>query len=94
MNNMLMIYRILEIAPAAKDMFSFLRDSDEVPHNNPKLKAHAVKVFKMVYLTFFFLERIKTFLFDSNRKIYILQYNYCLKLLSKIQNRFLKFRWK
>ncbi|XP_062091930.1 non-symbiotic hemoglobin 2 [Humulus lupulus] len=38
---------ILEIAPAAKNMFSFLRDSDEVPQNNPKLKAHAVKVFKM-----------------------------------------------
>ncbi|KNA15929.1 hypothetical protein SOVF_093930 [Spinacia oleracea] len=38
---------ILEIAPAAKNMFSFLRDSDEIPHNNPKLKAHAVKVFKM-----------------------------------------------
>ncbi|KAF2318441.1 hypothetical protein GH714_007666 [Hevea brasiliensis] len=28
-------------------MFSFLRDSDEIPPNNPKLKAHAVKVFKM-----------------------------------------------
>ncbi|KAF3606002.1 hypothetical protein DY000_02050973 [Brassica cretica] len=40
--------QILEIAPPAKDMFSFLRDTDEVPHNNPKLKAHAVKVFKMV----------------------------------------------
>ncbi|KAL8171013.1 hypothetical protein V2J09_022817 [Rumex salicifolius] len=39
---------ILEIAPAAKGMFSFLRDSDELPHNNPKLKAHALKVFKMV----------------------------------------------
>ncbi|OVA19474.1 Globin [Macleaya cordata] len=38
---------ILEIAPAAKGMFSFLRDSEEVPQNNPKLKAHAVKVFKM-----------------------------------------------
>ncbi|XP_009605782.1 anaerobic nitrite reductase HB2 [Nicotiana tomentosiformis] len=38
---------ILEIAPAAKNMFSFLKDSDEIPHNNPKLKAHAVKVFKM-----------------------------------------------
>ncbi|KAH0881178.1 hypothetical protein HID58_068572 [Brassica napus] len=35
--------QILEIAPPAKDMFSFLRDTDEVPHNNPKLKAHAVK---------------------------------------------------
>ncbi|KAH6806392.1 hemoglobin 2 [Perilla frutescens var. frutescens] len=39
---------ILEIAPAAKNMFSFLKDSDEIPQNNPKLKAHAVKVFKMV----------------------------------------------
>ncbi|KAK9124047.1 hypothetical protein Sjap_013649 [Stephania japonica] len=38
---------ILEIAPAAKGMFSFLKDSDEIPQNNPKLKAHAVKVFKM-----------------------------------------------
>ncbi|OVA17919.1 Globin [Macleaya cordata] len=38
---------ILEIAPAAKGMFSFLKDSDEIPENNPKLKAHAVKVFKM-----------------------------------------------
>ncbi|RWR91940.1 Non-symbiotic hemoglobin [Cinnamomum micranthum f. kanehirae] len=38
---------ILEIAPAAKGMFSFLKDSDVVPQNNPKLKAHAVKVFKM-----------------------------------------------
>ncbi|KAJ8427931.1 hypothetical protein Cgig2_023307 [Carnegiea gigantea] len=38
---------ILEIAPAAKNMFSFLRDSVEVPQNNPKLKAHALIVFKM-----------------------------------------------
>ncbi|KAM7467856.1 hypothetical protein LguiB_015418 [Lonicera macranthoides] len=38
---------ILEIAPAAKDMFSFLKDSEEIPQNNAKLKAHAVKVFKM-----------------------------------------------
>ncbi|GAA0185316.1 hypothetical protein LIER_32604 [Lithospermum erythrorhizon] len=38
---------VLEIAPAAKNMFSFLKDSDEIPQNNPKLKAHAVKVFKM-----------------------------------------------
>ncbi|TMW87271.1 non-symbiotic hemoglobin 2 [Solanum pennellii] len=38
---------ILEIAPVAKNMFSFLKDSDELPENNPKLKAHAVKVFKM-----------------------------------------------
>ncbi|KAL0452048.1 UNVERIFIED_CONTAM: Non-symbiotic hemoglobin 2 [Sesamum latifolium] len=39
---------ILEIAPAVKNMFSFLRDTDEIPQNNPKLKAHAVKGFKMV----------------------------------------------
>uniref|UniRef100_A0A5B7C5Z9 Putative non-symbiotic hemoglobin 2 n=1 Tax=Davidia involucrata TaxID=16924 RepID=A0A5B7C5Z9_DAVIN len=38
---------ILEIAPAVKNMFPFLKDSDEIPHNNPKLKAHAVIVFKM-----------------------------------------------
>ncbi|KAI8563549.1 hypothetical protein RHMOL_Rhmol03G0118900 [Rhododendron molle] len=38
---------ILEIAPAAKSMFSFLKDTDEIPQNNPKLKSHAVKVFKM-----------------------------------------------
>ncbi|KAI9157251.1 hypothetical protein LWI28_019249 [Acer negundo] len=38
---------ILEIAPAAKAMFSFLKDSDEIPQNNAKLKSHATKVFKM-----------------------------------------------
>uniref|UniRef100_A0A0E0L4P3 Globin domain-containing protein n=1 Tax=Oryza punctata TaxID=4537 RepID=A0A0E0L4P3_ORYPU len=39
--------RIFEIAPAAKQMFSFLRDSgDDVPlENHPKLKSHAVTVF-------------------------------------------------
>lgn len=30
-------------------MFSFLRDSDEIPQNNPLLQAHAAKVFKMTY---------------------------------------------
>ncbi|KAK9265896.1 hypothetical protein L1049_012448 [Liquidambar formosana] len=38
---------ILEIVPAAKSMFSYLKDSDEILQNNPKLKAHAVKVFNM-----------------------------------------------
>ncbi|XP_057470706.1 non-symbiotic hemoglobin 2 [Actinidia eriantha] len=38
---------ILEIAPAAKSLFSFLKDTDEIPQNNPKLKSHAIKVFKM-----------------------------------------------
>ncbi|KAL7615254.1 non-symbiotic hemoglobin 2 [Lactuca sativa] len=39
---------ILEIAPEAKGLFSFLKDTNEIPQNNPKLKSHAVKVFKMV----------------------------------------------
>ncbi|KAF8021213.1 hypothetical protein BT93_G1599 [Corymbia citriodora subsp. variegata] len=39
--------RIMEVAPEAKNMFSFLRDSDEIPQNNPKLQAHAMKVFKL-----------------------------------------------
>lgn len=43
--------RILEKVPAAKDMFSFLRDSDGVPQNNLVLEAHAEKVFEMVSAT-------------------------------------------
>nr|QAX32749.1 leghemoglobin [Galega orientalis] len=39
---------ILEKAPAAKGMFSFLKDSNEVPQGNPSLNAHAEKVFGMV----------------------------------------------
>nr|XP_043633865.1 non-symbiotic hemoglobin 2-like [Erigeron canadensis] len=39
---------ILDIAPEAKGLFSFLKDTNEIPQNNPKLKSHAVKVFKMV----------------------------------------------
>ncbi|KAJ1263675.1 hypothetical protein BS78_09G204100 [Paspalum vaginatum] len=41
--------RIFEIAPGAKQMFSFLRDAgDDAPlENHPKLKAHAVTVFVM-----------------------------------------------
>ncbi|KAL9422316.1 hypothetical protein AB3S75_034561 [Citrus x aurantiifolia] len=46
-NSLRFFSTVLEIAPAAKGMFSFLRDSDVIPQNNPKLKAHAVKVFKM-----------------------------------------------
>ncbi|XP_054786008.1 non-symbiotic hemoglobin 2-like [Prosopis cineraria] len=40
---------IVEIAPEAKDMFSFLRDADEIPQNNPLLRGHAMKVFKLTY---------------------------------------------
>ncbi|KAJ9540096.1 hypothetical protein OSB04_026602 [Centaurea solstitialis] len=39
--------QVLEIAPAAKGLFSFLKDEEEIPQDNPKLKAHAIKVFKM-----------------------------------------------
>ncbi|KAI3721846.1 hypothetical protein L2E82_32865 [Cichorium intybus] len=39
---------ILEIAPEARGLFSFLKDTNVIPQNNPKLKSHAVKVFKMV----------------------------------------------
>nr|QAX32752.1 leghemoglobin [Galega orientalis] len=38
---------ILEKAPAAKDMFSFLKDTAGV-QDSPKLQAHAVKVFGLV----------------------------------------------
>ena len=40
------------MAPAVKNMFPFLKDSDEIPQNNPKLKAHAFIVFKMVSFYF------------------------------------------
>nr|ABC40722.1 leghemoglobin 6 [Sesbania rostrata] len=39
---------ILEKAPGAKNLFSFLKDSDGVPKDNPNLKAHAAKVFELV----------------------------------------------
>ncbi|KAF1863968.1 hypothetical protein Lal_00031110 [Lupinus albus] len=37
---------VLEIAPAAKDLFSFLKGTSEVPHNNPDLQAHAGKIYE------------------------------------------------
>uniref|UniRef100_K4AGJ7 Globin domain-containing protein n=1 Tax=Setaria italica TaxID=4555 RepID=K4AGJ7_SETIT len=40
--------KIFEIAPSAKQMFSFLRDSDVPLEKNPKLKTHAMSVFVMV----------------------------------------------
>ncbi|RWR75872.1 Hemoglobin 1, GLB1,NSHB1,ATGLB1,HB1 [Cinnamomum micranthum f. kanehirae] len=39
--------RIFEIAPSAKRLFSFLRDSDIPLEKNPKLKPHAMTVFVM-----------------------------------------------
>ncbi|KAL6867568.1 hypothetical protein ACP4OV_015592 [Aristida adscensionis] len=39
--------KVFEIAPSAKQMFSFLRDSDAPLDKNPKLKTHAMSVFVM-----------------------------------------------
>ncbi|GMH02740.1 hypothetical protein Nepgr_004579 [Nepenthes gracilis] len=39
--------RVFEIAPTAKKLFSFLRDSDVPLEKNAKLKAHALTVFVM-----------------------------------------------
>ncbi|CAL0303181.1 unnamed protein product [Lupinus luteus] len=40
---------VVEIAPAAKDLFSFLRGSNEIPQNNLALQVHGGKVFKLTY---------------------------------------------
>ncbi|KAK4791870.1 hypothetical protein SAY86_022305 [Trapa natans] len=39
--------KIFEIAPTAKKMFPFLRDSEVPVEQNPKLKTHAMSVFIM-----------------------------------------------
>lgn len=39
--------KIFEIAPSAKKLFSFLRDSNVPLEQNPKLKPHAMSVFVM-----------------------------------------------
>ncbi|KAK4793266.1 hypothetical protein SAY86_023701 [Trapa natans] len=39
--------RIFEIAPSAKKLFSFLKDSEVPLEKNPKLKSHAMTVFVM-----------------------------------------------
>ncbi|KAF6171573.1 hypothetical protein GIB67_018097 [Kingdonia uniflora] len=38
---------IFEMAPVAKGMFSYLKDFDEIPQKDPRLKAHTVVLFKM-----------------------------------------------
>ncbi|KAG5548023.1 hypothetical protein RHGRI_013651 [Rhododendron griersonianum] len=50
--------RVFEIAPTAKKLFSFLRDSDVPLEQNPKLKPHAMTVFVMV-TKYALLETIK-----------------------------------
>ncbi|KAK6946185.1 Globin [Dillenia turbinata] len=42
-----LVIKIFEIAPSAKKMFSFLRDSNVPVEQNPKLKTHAMSVFVM-----------------------------------------------
>ncbi|PKI58811.1 hypothetical protein CRG98_020801 [Punica granatum] len=39
--------RIFEIAPSAKKLFTFLKDSEVPLEKNPKLKSHAMTVFVM-----------------------------------------------
>ncbi|KAA3463334.1 non-symbiotic hemoglobin 1 [Gossypium australe] len=50
--------KIFEIAPSAKKLFSFLRDSNVPLEQNTKLKPHAMSVFVMV-TKFALLETIK-----------------------------------
>lgn len=47
---MLWCCRIFEIAPSARKLFSFLKDSDVPLEKNPKLKTHAMSVFIMVQI--------------------------------------------
>lgn len=44
------MFRIFEIAPSAKKMFSFLKDSNVPLDQNPKLKIHAKSVLVMVII--------------------------------------------
>ncbi|XP_061363781.1 non-symbiotic hemoglobin 2-like [Gastrolobium bilobum] len=59
---------ILEISPATKDMFSFLRDYDEIPQNNTKLQFHAVKVFEMTCETAIRLREKRAIVADTTLK--------------------------
>jgi hypothetical protein len=48
-SNLYLYYsRIFEVAPSARQLFSFLRNSDVPLEKNPKLKIHAMAVFVMV----------------------------------------------
>lgn len=47
--------RILEKAPESKDMFSFLKNFDGIPHQNSTLEAHAEKIFDMVKVVSIFV---------------------------------------
>ncbi|KAG6554913.1 hypothetical protein Mapa_003497 [Marchantia paleacea] len=46
-HSMTFFTKIFEIAPGGKALFSFLRDSDVPFDKNPKLKAHALNVFRL-----------------------------------------------
>eukprot|EP00250_Pteridium_aquilinum_P002442 c12658_g1_i1 orf=262-993(-) len=45
---MVLFMKVFEIAPSAKNLFSFLKDSDVPLDKNPQLKSHAVKVFVII----------------------------------------------
>lgn len=52
-------FRIFEIAPSAKKLFTFLKDSDIPVEQNPKLKPHATTVFVMVSSDLFLIVHLK-----------------------------------
>lgn len=49
---MVFFCRVFEIAPSAKNLFSFLKDSNVPLEQNQKLKSHALTVFVMVRCPF------------------------------------------
>lgn len=45
---MVLFQKVFEVAPSAKNLFSFLKDSDVPIEKNQKLKSHALKVFVII----------------------------------------------
>ncbi|MCO5576885.1 hypothetical protein L7F22_030706 [Adiantum nelumboides] len=45
---MVLFNKVFEVAPSAKKLFSFLKDSDVPVEQNAKLKSHALKVFVII----------------------------------------------
>jgi len=57
-------FRILEIAPEAKQLFSFLKDSNVPLEENPKIKPHAKAVFVMVIFIASFISPLSSLHFS------------------------------
>jgi len=70
--------RVFEVAPSAKRLFSFLQNTDVPIEKNPKLKAHALIVFKMTCESAVQLREKGTVTFsESNAKdLGMLHFNY------------------